>query len=155
MSATPVRIQLSRRKGFNLQEVSKALNGLEAVNVCRPTIYGNPFVHDDAAVAVEAYERHCRGGTQTFEMGPGKLQFANRAHRNSLHWAFPEWLREGCRPSGARTSPAGAPSTRPAMPTCSCASRTSGARPHDRLRRLLAHRRCCRRHCAHRHHVAP
>ena len=61
MSATPVRIQLSRRKGFNLQEVSKALNGLEAVNVCRPTIYGNPFVHDDAAVAVEAYERHCRG----------------------------------------------------------------------------------------------
>ena len=94
MSAMPVRIQLSRRKGFNLQKASKALNGLEAVNVCRPTIYGNPFVHDDAAVAVEAYERHCRGGTQTFEMGPGKLQFAYRAHRNSLHWAFPEWLRE-------------------------------------------------------------
>lgn len=90
----PVRMRLSRSKGFNLQEASQALNGLPVVNVCRPTIYGNPFVHADAAVAVEAYERHCRGGTQSFEMGPGKLQFAGRVHRNSLHWAFPDWLRE-------------------------------------------------------------
>lgn len=39
----PVRIQLSRKKGFNLQATSKALNGLEAVNVARPTRWGNPF----------------------------------------------------------------------------------------------------------------
>ena len=37
----PVRIQLSRRKGFNLQEHSRALNGLPAVNVARPTMWGN------------------------------------------------------------------------------------------------------------------
>jgi hypothetical protein len=40
----PQRIQLSRRKGFNLQAVSKALNGLEAINCARPSKWGNPFV---------------------------------------------------------------------------------------------------------------
>lgn len=39
----PKRIQLSRKKGFNLQEASQKLNGLPAVNVSRPTRWGNPF----------------------------------------------------------------------------------------------------------------
>lgn len=40
----PVRIQLSRKRGFNLQAYSLALNGLPAVNVARPSKWGNPFV---------------------------------------------------------------------------------------------------------------
>ena len=44
MSARPVRLQLSRRKGFNLQALSLATNGLEAVNCARPGRFGNPFV---------------------------------------------------------------------------------------------------------------
>jgi hypothetical protein len=40
----PVRLQLSRRKGFGLQAHSLATNGLPAVNVARPGAYGNPFV---------------------------------------------------------------------------------------------------------------
>lgn len=40
----PVRIQLSRKKGFNLQEHSKAVNGLTAVKVTRPSDFGNPFI---------------------------------------------------------------------------------------------------------------
>lgn len=44
MSAKPVRLQLSRKRGFNLQALSQATNGLEAVNVARPTKWGNPFV---------------------------------------------------------------------------------------------------------------
>lgn len=40
----PVRIQLSRKKGFNLQKVSRDLNGLPAVNCARPSKWGNPFV---------------------------------------------------------------------------------------------------------------
>lgn len=40
----PVRIQLSRRKGFNLQRRSREINGLDAVVVTRPGDYGNPFV---------------------------------------------------------------------------------------------------------------
>lgn len=39
----PVRLQLSRRKGFDLQAASMATNGLPAVNVARPSKWGNPF----------------------------------------------------------------------------------------------------------------
>ena len=38
----PVRMQLSRRKGFVLQWESQTLNGLLCVNVARPGRYGNP-----------------------------------------------------------------------------------------------------------------
>lgn len=37
------RIQRKRTKGFNLQECSKSLNGLECVVVSRPSKWGNPF----------------------------------------------------------------------------------------------------------------
>ena len=39
----PVRLQLSREKGFNLQAHSRATNGLPAVNVARPRKWGNPY----------------------------------------------------------------------------------------------------------------
>lgn len=37
----PVRLRLSRAKGFNLQAWSREVNGLPAVNVARPTVWGN------------------------------------------------------------------------------------------------------------------
>lgn len=40
----PVRLQLSRRNGFNLQASSLATNGLSAIKVDRTTKWGNPFV---------------------------------------------------------------------------------------------------------------
>lgn len=40
----PVRIQLSRKKGFRLQEASLAVNGLACVKVDRSTRWGNLFV---------------------------------------------------------------------------------------------------------------
>jgi len=40
---TPIRLQLSRRKGFDLQLMSLAYNGRSAVNVARPSKWGNPF----------------------------------------------------------------------------------------------------------------
>lgn len=43
MDERPIRVQLSRRKGFRLQEVSKALNGLPCVKVDRSTWAGNPW----------------------------------------------------------------------------------------------------------------
>ena len=55
----PVRIQLSRKKGFNLQATSKALNGLEAVKVDRTTKWGNPFIvgtHGTRTECVNYYE---------------------------------------------------------------------------------------------------
>lgn len=41
--AGPIRLQLSRRKGFDLQALSLKFNGLPAVNVSRPSLWGNPF----------------------------------------------------------------------------------------------------------------
>jgi hypothetical protein len=43
VSRMPRRIQLRRKKGFRLQEVSRALNGLPAVKVARPGKFGNPY----------------------------------------------------------------------------------------------------------------
>jgi hypothetical protein len=40
---TPIRLRLSRAKGFDLQALSLATNGLPAVNVGRPSKWGNPF----------------------------------------------------------------------------------------------------------------
>jgi hypothetical protein len=87
MSDVPKRIQLSRKKGWRLPA--------NAVNVARPTIFGNPFIHPDAAQAVEAYRLHCsKQGTKSFSLEPGGLQFAPRIHQHSTHWAWSEWLHE-------------------------------------------------------------
>ena len=39
----PVRLQLRRAKGFDLQRISMATNGLQAIVVSRPSKWGNPF----------------------------------------------------------------------------------------------------------------
>ena len=39
----PVRLQLARTAGFRLQRLSRKTNGLPAVNVARPSVWGNPF----------------------------------------------------------------------------------------------------------------
>ena len=39
----PVRLQLSRKKGFDLQAWSREVNGLPAVKVDRASGFGNPF----------------------------------------------------------------------------------------------------------------
>ncbi len=41
---TPVRLRLSRKAGFNLQDHSRAVNGLPAVHVARRSKWGNPHV---------------------------------------------------------------------------------------------------------------
>ena len=57
----PTRIRLSRGRGWRLQAVSHGLNGLPAVNVTRPSKWGNPYrvspnMSREAAVA--AFRRH-------------------------------------------------------------------------------------------------
>lgn len=39
----PVRLQLSRKSGFNLHDHSQSVNGLPARRVTRPSEFGNPF----------------------------------------------------------------------------------------------------------------
>ncbi len=50
---TPVRIQLSRRAGFRLDEASRAVNGLPAKKVDRTTLFGNQFRVGKTATADE------------------------------------------------------------------------------------------------------
>ncbi len=53
---SPQRIQLSRRKGVRLHDLSLALNGLPAVKVDRATWLGNPFTVGNMFTAAEAVE---------------------------------------------------------------------------------------------------
>lgn len=55
--ATPVRLRLSRQKGFDLQALSLATNGLPAVNVARPSSWGNPFTIADMGSDERAVDR--------------------------------------------------------------------------------------------------
>ncbi len=41
--ARPIRLRLSRAKGFDLQLMSRAANGLPARSVARPGPFGNPW----------------------------------------------------------------------------------------------------------------
>ena len=47
----PQRLQLTRRKGFDLQAHSLALNGLPARSIARPGPWGNPFAAEDMGLA--------------------------------------------------------------------------------------------------------
>ena len=60
----PVRLQLSRRRGFDLQAHSRAVNGLPSINFARPGRYGNPFVvgrHGNRKTCVELYAKMLDG----------------------------------------------------------------------------------------------
>lgn len=58
---TPVRLQLSRKKGFNLQELSRATNRLDVVKVTRPGRWGNPFDFRKSEYCWTALSYGCRG----------------------------------------------------------------------------------------------
>lgn len=67
----PVGLQLSRAKGFRLQAMSLALNGLPAINVGRPFKDGNQFVI----------------GKEYGKSGGSMLRVANAEHAVALHRA--------------------------------------------------------------------
>ena len=70
----PQRIQLSRRKGFNLQRISMEFNGLPAVNCARPSKFGNPFVVGSWLAGAKIDRR---GAVKLFRqlLKPGSLMF--------------------------------------------------------------------------------
>ena len=54
----PVRIQLSRRKGFRLQQHSVDLNGLTSVKADRTTRWGNDFIMAHEGTRARAVASH-------------------------------------------------------------------------------------------------
>lgn len=69
----PVRLQLSRVKGFDLQAASRAANGLAAINCARPGPWGNRFVvgrDGSASECVDLYRA---------DLAKPQMQFYRRA----------------------------------------------------------------------------
>ncbi len=62
MTAHPIRLQLSRKRGFDMQAISIAANGLPAVNVARPSRWGNPFDFRYSEYCWIALSYGCNGG---------------------------------------------------------------------------------------------
>jgi hypothetical protein len=80
--ADPVRLQLSRKAGFNLHDASLALNGLPAISVARPGKWGNPFkVGEDgtAAECVDLYRCLLAGYVALTTKASTELQTKTRA----------------------------------------------------------------------------
>lgn len=71
---TPVRLRLSRAKGFSLQALSIATNGLTAVKVDRTSRWGNPFTAQafwDAGYkgSIETANANCVGAFKAWMIG--------------------------------------------------------------------------------------
>lgn len=73
----PVRLQLSRRKGFRLDAHSRAVNGLPAVNVARPRRWGNPW-----KIGSNLYDDAVDGGWRKVENAADAVQ----GFRQSVDW---------------------------------------------------------------------
>lgn len=86
-SVRPVRLQLSRAKGFNLQAASRAANGLDVAKVDRSTKFGNPWPvgcePDAQQRAVDAF--------RTLMEQPASLY----RHRLLRHLRDNDWRGEG------------------------------------------------------------
>lgn len=104
-----MRLRLQRRRGFRLEEESRAVNGRTAVVVARPTKWGNPWkpgtpgsfwlpdfpiadapvgVALDAGDAVALYRRLLTGGPDAVaRLLPARLNRTGRAIvRDMLRW---------------------------------------------------------------------
>lgn len=55
--ARPVRLQLSRKARFDLQRLSRETNGLPAIVVSRPSVWGNPYRARTPAQRMVAVEK--------------------------------------------------------------------------------------------------
>mgnify|MGYP001222494725 CR=1 FL=1 len=99
----PARIVLSRRAGFDLQTISRALNGLLAQSVARPGPWGNPFTIAEVmeelgldkeraqAEAVARYGRWIRGEISGLRPPPAREDIRVSLAGKNLAC----WCREG------------------------------------------------------------
>lgn len=82
----PVRLQLSRQKGFDLQALSRATNGLPAVKVTRPGLWGNPYPVEEARAHLDYVLKGRAPADDPDEVAPIKDPAAL-----SVHW-FRGWI---------------------------------------------------------------
>ena len=84
--AKPVRLQLSRRSGFDLQAQSRDRNGLPARSVARPSKWSNPFkvAEHGREHALALYRAYLTNALAT-----GALDVAELRGRNLACWCKP------------------------------------------------------------------
>lgn len=85
MTVKPVRLRLSRAKGFRLQALSLATNGLPAVNVARPSLWGNRWRIGDTVQRFSA-EKIC----ETFTIETAAQAVACFREEYECHLANPK-----------------------------------------------------------------
>lgn len=74
VESRPLRLQLSRRAGFDLAAASRAINGLGGASIARPTEWGNTF-----RVSKLAYSGKDEGKIEwAVETNTGMWRFATR-----------------------------------------------------------------------------
>jgi hypothetical protein len=77
----PVRLQLSRAQGFDLQALSQAANGLRAVVVSRPSRWGNPWRIDGETTreaAIIRFRKALLGNRLDFSVKKVRLDLAGK-----------------------------------------------------------------------------
>jgi hypothetical protein len=78
-------LRLSRRRGFRLQKLSRRTNGLAAVNVARPSKWGNPYT-------VEAHGRKRAIALYRLHLKRAGLDIRELRGRNLACWCAPAEL---------------------------------------------------------------
>jgi len=94
MSEKPIRLQLSRKRGFRLRDASRAINGLDAVKVDRSTRFGNPV----SCKRPFGCPRHAQFEREAWEDDGG-----NVSETCCCVGAYKHWLETGLRGEPSRT----------------------------------------------------
>ncbi|MGQ0741290.1 MAG: DUF4326 domain-containing protein [Alphaproteobacteria bacterium] len=82
MSAKPARLQLSRRRGFDLQKLSRTTNGLPAIIVSRPSKWGSPFrlkKESERESLIARYRKYLRAHPELVRVALEELRGKNLA----------------------------------------------------------------------------
>jgi hypothetical protein len=86
----PVRLTLSRRRGFKLKAASQALNGLPAKSVARPGPWGNPF-----EIGRDGTRASCVARYREWLWQPQQQNFRNAARRQLINSNLACWCAQG------------------------------------------------------------
>ena len=86
----PVRLCLSRRKGFSLQSASQAANGRAAVTVARPGRWGNPFI-----IGRDGTQAECVAQYRAWLRRPEQAALRQAARRDLQGFNLACWCRAG------------------------------------------------------------
>lgn len=93
---TPVRLQLSRRKGFDLQALSNCANARLAVNVARPGKWGNPY-YPGCGLGFGGFDENMRPGYWRLETADDMVRHF-REHMRGMQRDEPGRFKEYIAP---------------------------------------------------------